>query len=1111
VTYQSEVLADSPAFYWELAETSGSTAADSSGNGHAGTHTNSPTVGSSLLGDGSGASRSYNGSNQYTTVAYGSWMNIANPTCEVRIKPDASALTGQQFIASRWVGATGGNVWLWSLNGGKVELTIVASGVTYTVTGSTTLTAGTTYTLAWTYDGNFVRVYVNGVLDGTSADTVGRTLTAPTSIAIEAARAAFAVYGHVNIAHLSLTPTVLSASRLLARHNAATSSSSPVSLSPPTSHASAAAIAPLIALVLAAPTAHATAEATAPTIQVAAVVLTPPTAHATADAAAPTVGLGAVNLSPPTAHATATGTAPAVSLSAVALNPPTATATAAATTPSLTVGAISLAPPTAHAAAAGVAPTVTVRTVPAPWTADLSQRSLLLIESAVTSATWVPPLAAIPPNIVEHPIRRESVIMPDPTTLPPESVRQDPDKPGQLVVLAPVYDALPRVTGSVGVPHIIIDGRDVTYFRDSRTLVREDTASEPFGDQSLVVEFPQITTLDDPDDPAYDLAWLRNDAPVHYVMQRWDETGPTGQIDTLFHGRLVSDDSGNDQRTAQTVWQARGTMYAAASFPWQVRPILNPVDLGTQIPKALNAVTSRRYGKIPNVTTGIPTMTRGQSTDKVMEYVQGLLGEGWTDDGNQWTIAKRPGSMCSYEMRRKKTGVQWVLTNGLRGLEVDLSADSTQSRNVIWGRGQRPDGGVWMNKKYPDAGTTSPRYPYDNPATVMTIGSTDAGTDTGDGVSTWQRRAIALGFRGITVDGVFNANDADACRRLQAQFGILVDGVVGPQTWAETFDVGANGADPDSWVRLPLAWVPGTMPLRYRANGSVIGPDPEYDETITIVADDIEFPTGTTLSDGIKSAQQMIARENPVPLTGRLVLDHCDPREGSWTEIEPGDRVKLIGYKGRDVVLYIASRPRSLEDGRVTLEVSERPTDALTLAQIRLRDNAARPDPARRPGKPRQRPAIDPWDCESNAGHIERRAQYGGLWSATRMPMSELGRISRLDLRASVPTEFAFHLFARPVTSAQAIAWFGANPKSKSDPGQALKDVLDNQYGWIEGWGNSSGMLGYDAEPGNSALTGRAVEEGVDYYCPDGYMYLLIWTAASCYFEGDMRAAPPEA
>jgi hypothetical protein len=48
-TYAQEVLADTPVGWWRLDETSGTTAADSSGNGRDGTYVNTPTLGASGL------------------------------------------------------------------------------------------------------------------------------------------------------------------------------------------------------------------------------------------------------------------------------------------------------------------------------------------------------------------------------------------------------------------------------------------------------------------------------------------------------------------------------------------------------------------------------------------------------------------------------------------------------------------------------------------------------------------------------------------------------------------------------------------------------------------------------------------------------------------------------------------------------------------------------------------------------------------------------------------------------------------------------------------------------------------------------------------------------
>lgn len=1141
MSYSSEVLTDSPLLLANLDEATGATSlADSSGNSHpfgtvvAGTATFGAAAAAALPG----TSITFPG-NAYAKCVSPTFLNsLTTITVEMWFK---STTSGTLYMLTR-DDVSGGTAthrsFHFYLASGQLTFLLfnTAGGFSFAISGTTYLD-GAWHHGVGTFDGTNIKVYVDKVLKGTTAMSgtwrasagsdlmlggVWNNATSTPASQYVGSADAVAVYG-----------TALSSTRIGVHYDAGVTAAGVTGTIPATLPSMTASIAGTYTPA----TVTGTVAATLPSLT-ASLAGTYTPATVTGDIAATLPSLTASLEGTHTSNdqvGTISATLPALTASIEGdYTPEPVTGSVAATLPSLTasiteltgvIGEVHATLPALTAAItddtgdrtgtiAATLPAlsaVIVGSVPVtsgePWTADLSQRTLLAITTAVTSPTFVPPLAAIPASIVEHPITRASVVVPDPATLDPADVRTDP-RTGRIVIRDAVYDAFPVTTAIVGVPHIIIGGRDVTYFRDSRTIVRNDQAAEPFGDQALVVEFPQIDSMDDPEDP--ELSWLDTDKPVHYVMQLWDADGPTGEVETLFSGFLVSDDTGNDETTLQTVWTARGDLYAAAMFAHLPRLLLNPVDIGTQVPKVFNGVTNRPYGTIPNKTTGIPTTQRGEPNSKVMSYAQALLGDAWTTGGNQWTVAKKAGTRNSYEVRQKKTGVDWIVTNGQRGVSIALSADRTQHPNVIIGRGQRTDGGVWMNKKFPESGKTAPDYPYTFPGTVMSIGSTDAGTTDGDGVSKWQRRANTLGFS-VTVDGVFSSADATVCRALQARYAILVDGIVGPQTWAETFDVGALGADPDSWVRLPLAWVPGTQERRYSATGVDLGEDPAWNKTMRVVKEEIDFGTDVSLADGIRSAQQIIDRGNPLPLTGTITLT-TDPRQDSRFRIQAGDRIQVIGYKGRNVTLHIADRGRDWTGkGPITLQVAEKPTDALTLAQIRQRNNANRADPARRPGKIHTKPTIDPWDCESNAGQIERRAQYGGLWSVTRMPMSEVGRIARLNLTCSSATEFAFFLFAKQITSAQMIRYVGTNPSAIADPGSTNRELLEDRFGWIEGFGGSNGMLGHFPNGPDGAVTGRAQESGIDYYSPDQYLYLAIWTASSTFIEGDMRAAPPEA
>ena len=62
---------------------------------------------------------------------------------------------------------------------------------------------------------------------------------------------------------------------------------------------------------------------------------------------------------------------------------------------------------------------------------------------------------------------------------------------------------------------------------------------------------------------------------------------------------------------------------------------------------------------------------------------------------------------------------------------------------------------------------------------------------TGEDVKYLQNRLNGIGFGSLVVDGIFGAATEEAVKKFQGDYGLTVDGVVGPQTWAklETTDV----------------------------------------------------------------------------------------------------------------------------------------------------------------------------------------------------------------------------------------------------------------------------------------------------------------------------------
>lgn len=208
--------------YWKLGEASGNVA-DSKGSltgtaagltySQAGAYT---ALGNSVLAGGTSSSYikfgnnlAFSGTSNFTLEA---WVNRGTDVAGRFIsKYDEAVGNGYLF----GLDASVGKLYCGRHNGSGGEF----------LTGTTTLSASTWYHVAMTYDGSNMRLYVNGVLDGTQAST--RSVGSPTSyeftlfqpaIGNASPSAALCIAG--NMQHVAVYDTPLSAGTLLAHYDA---------------------------------------------------------------------------------------------------------------------------------------------------------------------------------------------------------------------------------------------------------------------------------------------------------------------------------------------------------------------------------------------------------------------------------------------------------------------------------------------------------------------------------------------------------------------------------------------------------------------------------------------------------------------------------------------------------------------------------------------------------------------------------------------------------------------------------------------------------------------------------------------------------------------------
>lgn len=723
------------------------------------------------------------------------------------------------------------------------------------------------------------------------------------------------------------------------------------------------------------------------------------------------------------------------------------------------------------------------------WDADVLRVSSNSARSSTARLVLTP--AAVPLVINDWPIERQAHVMPALSAAQPR-MRPHVD-----------YDV---DRGVVGRDHVFVDGVDVTFLRNCPTLIGETVESSPLGDDRASLEFPQVKPWDIPGEG--DLWMLREDAPVEIFR-----VTPGGDRVHRFDGFLSSfSDYSGDGRETYTV-ECEGTLAQAMHEPWEPPLFLDETDIGILIPRALNAVTGRRWAKIPETVTGFTSRDRGSQDQSVWQQVQNWLAPAWTTDGRQLALVRVAAGVYRLQLKEPTTVVHWTVTKGAPGVAVDLVHDSSTRRDSVYGRGVAPDGGVWANWFFPFLDQfVPPPYPMAGFAN-MAVGTTDADTTTGRGVSDWQRRMRELGYP-VTVDGVMNSADSKWVGRVQKDRGLTVDESLGPQTWNGTFDPGPTEVDLRA-VRRPMATKPEVEEFLYAANGARVGKNPAFDSRIIRHAmPGVNFGAGIRKSDAFGPSADILAREGTTGATGTITLS-TDPHESgsSRLDIRAGHNVKVLGHRG-EIVVQVASVSHGVLSS--TLTVDERARDALAVEAILERNREARKNVSNRRGNYTRdqldKAEVVQYESESQAGVLPRYAVNGnsGLWSVVPMFVSQVG-VAKIHLEASPDAEIICALFSRPITPSR-LASFVPNPLASSAGWYDAVDTLKGKYGCMEAFGTPDSPGGYWPEQkGSGPLTGILEDTSSTLYDSGygGVVWVALFASKSTWVEGRIYPAVP--
>jgi hypothetical protein len=227
VTYSAEVLADSPVGYWRLGESSGTNAADSSGNSRDGTYSGSPTLAQTgLLTGDADKSVSFDGSDDYVDLSNPSALRFSGSfSLEAWVKIP-SGVTQQAAVIAQQYDGSGVNYILAFFNGADSSLKPSFgwyNGSWRLQRSLTSLSVDTVYHLVGTWDGSSMKIYVNAVepsYDGATGSGAPPTSTANFRIGSRWDTAASPHKFTGFIDDVAIYSTALSQSRIQAHYDA---------------------------------------------------------------------------------------------------------------------------------------------------------------------------------------------------------------------------------------------------------------------------------------------------------------------------------------------------------------------------------------------------------------------------------------------------------------------------------------------------------------------------------------------------------------------------------------------------------------------------------------------------------------------------------------------------------------------------------------------------------------------------------------------------------------------------------------------------------------------------------------------------------------------------
>jgi hypothetical protein len=566
---------------------------------------------------------------------------------------------------------------------------------------------------------------------------------------------------------------------------------------------------------------------------------------------------------------------------------------------------------------------------------------------------------------------------------------------------------------------VVVGGKDVTFFRGVSTPTPAYQLVSPLLYGPATLRLPQVAAAFEQLGTG-DLDWLRTEQRV--LVQRVDEAGDV--VATDYRGVIVAFDTAGADLTVEIGGEASGRAALMERQP----PIFRTVnDIGAHAYYAIRALGlpfTPRLG--PD--TGIKLARFGGTGH--LDYISQLCARAWTQSGNQWTIMPSTDTGAYRMVRKDTTTIDATAYLDDAYTVGSLRRDLAEEPNRLYATGVTPEGQRVRFGAYPGLkqGTAAP-YPF-NDNRNFGLGTTNADTDTGDGVTVMiDKLRVHKYMDAIDQPGGYDADAEKGVRQLQNDAGLPVTGTMTPASWRALFDLDKVGFSLRQSQIMPAAQKTYTKQWHRSGAGAQLRKNPNYDKRRLKRDRTVDLGSGFTISQMREFARAEIDASTDDNWVGQIVFhtgalvagDHTPGTPVAPSDIfraralRPGMNLSLPLFDG-GIVVHVSAVSVG-EDGTVTATVDTRARDSMAVWEVIQRNRESRRNPARQWVRDHRasgeiKDAIDGWD-EVGGLLGDNVTVPGHRWTIFEVVAGQEGTVARLRLRTNPNAEFVCAVFGR--------------------------------------------------------------------------------------------------